>query len=234
LAIGFSQASSLYDVVAKGSGPPIVPYEGTGVVYKIRVLDLVTIYADEESRPIPDKLSSVGLVATATMALMALLLLTAARSERRLRRFYLLLTLGIAYLAADELFAFHETIGHNLRFLTDLPGVERPDDLVFLSYALPVGVFAWLFRDIFLAHRLAVQLLVAGAAFFAIATVGDIVGVGVDEPAEVVASVLLLAGLIVLTARTLTRELGLAGPEREPVPAAASSPALPARPVGAR
>ena len=44
---------------------------------------------------------------------------------------------------------------------------------------------------------------------YAVAVAGDIVGVGIDEPAEVVASLFLMAGLIVLTAATLNRELGL-------------------------
>ena len=51
-------APSLYEVQDKGRGPAIVPYEGTGLIYKIRVLDSVTVYADSESRPIPDKLSA--------------------------------------------------------------------------------------------------------------------------------------------------------------------------------
>src|SRR5215207_1688318 len=217
LAAVLFSASSLYDVVDKGKGPPIVPYEGGGVVYKVRVLDLFNVYADEESRPAPDKLSSVGLVAAASMSLMTLLLLTAAGAGARRRRFYAFATAGLALLAADELFAFHETLGHNLRFLADLPGVERPDDLVFLSYALPVGVFAWLFRDIFLADRLTVQLLAVGAVFYAVAAAGDIAGVGVDEPAEGVAAICLLAGLVILTAATLREELALSGSQSSTV-----------------
>src|SRR5215204_782033 len=157
LAAVLFSASSLYDVVDKGKGPPIVPYEGGGVVYKVRVLDLFNVYADEESRPESDKLSSIGLVAAATMCLMTLMLLYAAGGAR-MRRFYVFATAGLAYLAADELFALHETLGHNLRFLADLPGVERPDDVVFLSYSVPLAIFAWAFRDVLLAERQVVRL----------------------------------------------------------------------------
>jgi hypothetical protein len=206
-------APSLYEVEAKGKGPPLVPYEGSGLVYKVRVLDLFNVYADEESRPESDKLSSIGLIAATTMCGMTLLLLGAAAAEPRLRRFYAFVTAGLAYLAADELFAFHETLGHNLRFLADLPGVERPDDVIFLSYSIPLAIFAWAFRDVLLAQRTAARLFVVGTGFFAVAAAGDLAGVSIDEPAEVIASICLLAGLVVLTANTLGRELAL---ERTP------------------
>jgi hypothetical protein len=202
-------APSLYEVEAKGKGPPLVPYEGSGLVYKVRVLDLFNVYADEESRPEPDKLSSIGLIAATTMCGMTLLLLSSAAGEPRLRRFYAFATAGLAYLAADELFAFHETIGHNLRFLADLPGVERPDDVIFLSYSIPLAIFAWAFRDVLLAHRRAARLFAVGTGFFAVAVAGDLAGVSIDEPAEVIASLCLLAGLVVLTAHALGSELGL-------------------------
>jgi uncharacterized membrane protein len=202
-------APSLYDVVDKGKGPPIVPYEHSGVVYKVRVLDAFTLYADEESRPSADKLSSVGLVAAAAMALMTLLLLNAAGSKRRLRRFYALATAGLAYLALDELMAVHETLGHNLQFLANLPGVERPDDLVFLSYGIPLAIFAWSFRDVLFANRRAVQLFAIGTVFYAVAAAADLAGVALDEPSEVAAAACLGAGLVLLTAGTLRRELHL-------------------------
>jgi hypothetical protein len=202
-------APSLYEVQDKGRGPGIVPYEGTGLIYKIRVLDTFTVYADEESRPIPDKLSSSALVATATMMLMAALLLSAAGADRRIRRFFGFAAAGLAVLAVDELFALHETIGHNLRFLADLPGVERPDDVVFLLMGLVAVAFVWSFRDVLFWHRRATEVLSLGAVFFAIAALGDVIGSGAEEPAEVASGACLLAGLILLTAATLKRELGL-------------------------
>ncbi len=209
LAVLAEAAPSLYDVQSKGRGPPLVPYEDSGLVYKIRVLDVFNAYADEESRPTPDKLSSIALVAVASMSLMTLLLLNAAAATSRVRRFYAFATAGLAFLAADELFAFHETLGHNLPFLADLPGIERPDDLVFLSYSIPLAIFAWAFRDVLFAERTAVGLFAAGTVLYGIAVVGDIAGVAIDEPAEVVASACLAGGLVVITAATLRRELGL-------------------------
>lgn len=209
LIVLVSVAPSLYEVEAKGKGPPIVSYEGTGVVYKIKVLGTFTLYADEESQPNLDNLSSIGLIAAATMCLMTLLLLSAAQGDPRLRRFYLFATAGLAYLAADELFAFHETIGHNLQFLADLPGVERPDDVIFFSYSIPLVIFAWAFRDVLFAERRAVQLFAVGTALYVVSVAADLVGVAIDEPAEVLASYCLAGGLVVLTAAVLGRELGL-------------------------
>jgi hypothetical protein len=215
LVVLASLSSSLYDVQAKGKGPPIVPYEGTGVVYKVKVLDTFTIYADEESRPVLDKFSSIGLIGATTMLLMTLLLLNAAGADRRLRRFYAFATAGLAYLAADELFAFHETIGHNLQFLADLPGVERPDDVIFFSYVIPLAIFAWAFREVLFSERRAGQLFAVGAGLYAISVVADLAGVGIDEPSEVLASFCLAGGLLVLTAAVLARELGLEHASRD-------------------
>jgi hypothetical protein len=200
-------APSLYEVQDRGRD--ILPYEDTGSVYEIQLLDTFTVYADGESRPIPDKLTGAALVAAATMTLMAALLLQAAGAGVRKRRFFALATLGLALLAADEMFALHETIGYNLGFLADLPGVQRPDDVLFLLEGLCVLGFAWAFRDVLLARRRATQLFVLGGAFFGVAAMGDLASLSVEEPAEVVAGGCLLAGLVVLTAAVLRRELGL-------------------------
>ena len=201
-------APSLYEVVAKGDGPPVVPYEA-GEVYKIRLLDLFTFYAAEEARPEPDKLSSVVLVGAATMALMAWLLLRMVLAGARERRFFGFASAGLAFLAADELFGVHETIGHNLQFLADIPGVERPDDVVFALLVVPLAFFAWSFRDILFKYRRAVQLFAVGTFLFLLAVVGDLSGSHLDEPIEVISAACLLAGLVTITTVTLRRELHL-------------------------
>jgi hypothetical protein len=80
---------------------------------------------------------------------------------------------------------------------------------VFLAYALPLGLFAWAFRDILLANRRAVRLFAVGTCFFAISAAADLAGVSLDEPAEVVAAICLLAGLALITAEILREELSL-------------------------
>jgi len=204
----FAFSESLYEVVDKGRGDAIVPYDA-GLVYKVRVLDLFTVYASEETRPDTDKLSSVGLVVSATMCLMTLLLLTAARASPQLRRFYGFATVGLAVLAADELFGVHETLGHNLQFLADLPGVEHPDDLLFALYVVPLAIFAWSFRRIVLGYPGATRAFAAGGLLFGVAIVADVTGTRFDETAEPLAAVCLLVGLVMITVAVLRRELAL-------------------------
>ena len=206
LAVVVFLAPSLYEVQDKGRN--VVPYD-SGVVYKVRVLDEFNLYASEESRPEADKLSGFGLVAAATMMFMAVLLLNAVRASPHLRRFYMFGAAGLAFLAADEIFGLHETLGHNLQFLGDLPGVERPDDLIFSLYVIPAALFAWYFRDILVAHRNAVRFFAVGIFFAVVAAVGDLTGSGVDELAEVITAFCLLAGLVALTVTTLRQELDL-------------------------
>jgi hypothetical protein len=201
-------APSLYEVVR--SGRDLVP-QASGLLYEVRVLDKFTIFASEETRPDLDKLSAAGLVAAATMILTAFLLLRAGRADMRLRRCFALASAGLAFLAADELFGIHETIGVNLQFLADLPGVQRPDDALFVLYAIPLGVFAWSFRDVVRSDRRAVQLFGVGLAFFLVAVVGDLRNSGIEEPAEALAAACLLAGLVALTVSVLRRELDIDG-----------------------
>ena len=206
LALLVFLAPSVYDVQDKGRN--VVPYD-SGLVYKVRVLDEFNLYAAEEARPEADKLSAIGLVAAATMMFMSLLLLNAVRASPHVRRFYLFGAAGLAFLAADESFGLHETLGHNLQFLADVPGVTRPDDLIFSLYVIPAAIFAWYFRDVLLAHRNAVRFFAVGIFFVAVAAVGDLSGSGVDELAEVITAFCLLAGLVSMTVTTLRQELEL-------------------------
>src|SRR5688572_7365051 len=82
LAIGalFLLPSELYEVTDKGRGPGIVPYD-SGLMYKLRVLDSVTLYAPEEAKPHPDKVTSIVLAAATAMTLMAFFLVRAAHGD---------------------------------------------------------------------------------------------------------------------------------------------------------
>lgn len=214
--------SELYEVTDRGRGPGIVPYD-SGLIYKLRLFDSLTLYAPEEAKPQPDKLTSLGLAAATTMMLMAFVLLTAARGDARMRTFFAWATAGLALLTLDETFALHELLGHNLHFLADVPGVERPDDLIFALYPIAVVVFAWHFRDVLLAHSTAARLFAIGGLFFLIAIAGDLAGSHVDEVAEAIAGLCLVAGLVLITADALRRELSLG-----PVTPRRSAPVAPA------
>jgi hypothetical protein len=215
--------SELYEVVDKGRGPGIVPYE-SGLIFKVRLFDSLTLYAPDEARPDPDKLTSLALAAAATMTLVTYVLLRVAHGDPRKQRFFAWATAGLALLTIDETLAVHELIGHNMHFLGDIPGVERPDDLIFAIYPLAAGVFAWRYRDILFAQARTLLLFAVGGFFLLIAVAGDLLGSHVDEAAEPLAGLCLVAGLVLITADALRRELRLdeLAPAR---PRAAAAPA---------
>ena len=194
-------APSLYDVVDEGRD--LRPYK-SGYVYEIRIADSATVYAAEESRPDTDVISGSALVALATAALMTCLLLTAAGAPRRLRHFYALSAAGAAFLATDELLAIHETVGHNMVFLSDLPVVERPDDLIIALYLIPAAAFLFAFRDVLTGSRRALGFFAAGLALFFAAGLADIAGVGADEPLEVLSAACIAGGFVSLIVGHLT------------------------------
>jgi hypothetical protein len=217
-------APGLYEVVDKGRD--IRPYE-SGPIYEIRLADTVTVYASAESRPDTDAISGSAMVALATAALMTWLLLAARGAPDRLRRFYGLAALGFAALALDEFFAIHETIGHNLLFLSDIPGVERPDDVIFALLAVPALVFLYYFRDIVTSSKRAVRLFIAALILFAFAGLSDLAGVGTDEPLEVLSAACIVGGFVSLIVMHLSSALELgSGARTAPSEPAATAPAL--------
>ena len=178
-------------------------------MYKLRVFDSVTLYAPEEAKPHPDKVTSIVLAAATAMMLMAFFLVRAAHGDPRFRAFFAWASAGLALVTLDETFALHELVGHNLHFLAGVPGVERPDDLLFALYPIAVALFAWNFRDVLLGHAKAVRLFAIGGFFFLIAVAGDLAGWPVDEVAEPIAGLCLVAGLVLITIDALQRALGL-------------------------
>jgi hypothetical protein len=204
LLVGMMLAPSAYEVADKGRD--LRPYE-SGVIYKIELADSVTVYAAEESQPDTDAISGSLLVALATMALMTSLLLKAVGGSPRLRTFYALTAGGFAFLSIDEFFAIHETVGHNLLFLSDIPGIERPDDLLFALYMVPALVFLYVFRDVLLGSKRAIRFFAAGLLVFGLAAASDVAGVGSDEPLEVVSAALIAGGFVSLAVGHLSAAL---------------------------
>ncbi|MEO6713561.1 MAG: hypothetical protein ABIM89_09060 [Mycobacteriales bacterium] len=208
LAVLFAAAKGpAYDV--RGSAD--VPYSA-GTVKEVRVLDSATVYVDGESKPGPSVIAGIGLLVLATAAFMTAAVLRIARVLRRPGRsslvtFYLLLCAGLAFAGLDELFAIHETIGHNLQFLADVPGVSRPDDLVFALYLIPTAAFAYLFRDVFLSDTRAAAALVLGFAFLVAAAAADLAGAPVEEYFEALCGLCIGTGLALLIHSHLSRAL---------------------------
>lgn len=200
------------EVVARGK---LVPSGGQGV-RRVRVWDSVEFYISAETaRPSMDVLNTIMLSMLAAMMGLAALLLLVSHSRGRLLVCLAIVSVGAAYLAADELLAIHESTGHNLQFLRSIPGVERPDDLVLAFYIVPIGLFAWYFRDILRAVRPAFLLLIAAFGFAVLASIMDVADLGeTEEWVELGTSTLVTAAFVVL-ALTLVPD-AIASAERTP------------------
>jgi hypothetical protein len=204
---------SLVDV----RGPVDVPYPA-GEVKELRVLGL-DLKVDGEPRPGASVLGAIALFMLATACFMTFAALRLAAAQRRLAWFWLIASAGLAVAATDELLAVHESIGHNLPFLADLPGVKRPDDLLLLLYLPGALAFGWWFRDVLLAHRMTLWCMTAAISCFALSAVSDLLSVRLEEWFELMAGLLIAAGLVALMAHHLRRNLQIrvrvAGPPAE-------------------
>lgn len=190
-----------YEVVDEGR---LLPYTSANVV-KARFFDTFTLYvaAYERPRP-PDVLNAFTLAMAAGICLLMLAFLARARSDlRRLNAFFVVGWLGLAYLAVDELLAVHETLGHNMQFLTRVPGVHRPDDLIIAAYVVPALAVFVAFRRLILSSRAVAMLFGAAAGFFLLAGFFDLVGIGIDELLEPLSSLCLLLGFMRLALERL-------------------------------
>lgn len=187
-----------YEVVDKGR---LLPYT-TGEIYRIELFGRFTIYAEPEAKPTLDVFNSYILVSLSSIALLALTFLRVVRvpTRPRLQAFFLIVWLGTGFLAADELLGGHESLGHNLRFLAELPGVHRPDDAIVALYVPAAIAFLIVFRRIILASAGARVGFGVAVVLVVLAAVSDVLGVGqTEELLEALASMSLLAGFMLLT-----------------------------------
>ena len=133
---------------------------------------------------------------------------------------------GALFLAGDDLLALHETVGHNLGFLTSVPGIDHPDDAVMGIYALIVIGFCFHHRELAPAGTTARTAFLVAAVIGALSILLDMLPIDYTRPEEgleVLCAVGLLAGAV------LTARLALGSSvATEPVPAASRSD--PARP----
>jgi hypothetical protein len=218
---------SLFDV----RGPVPVPYPA-GEVKEVRVLDAVDVYVDGEPKPGASVIGAIALYVLSTAAFMTFAALRFAGARYRLRWFWLIAAAGLAVAATDELFAVHESIGHNFPELADVPGVKRPDDLLILLY-LPAGLaFVWVFRDVLREQRLTLALMTAALACFGLSAASDLASIRIEEWFELLAGLFIAAGLVVLAHGHLKRNLavrvGVARPRGESLPEPAEAKPEPA------
>ena len=186
-------------------GPVDVPYP-SGEVKELEVLGL-SLKVDGEPRPGASVLGAIALFMLATACFMTFVALRLAAAQRRLVWFWLIASAGLAVAATDELLAVHESIGHNLPFLADLPGVKRPDDLLIMLYLPGALAFGWWFRDVLRAHRITLWCVTAAIGCFALSAVCDLLSLRLEEWFELLAGLFIATGLVALMAHDLKRNL---------------------------
>lgn len=184
-----------YEVVAKGE---LLDYTSGGTIYHVRLFDRFEFYAEPEVRPSDDVLVSIVLFGIGFIALTFAFLQYHSRhkAEDRTLAFFVVLSLGAAYLACDELFGIHESLGHNMQFLMRIPGVHRPDDAVIASYGIFALAFLVYFRKVLLKARGTLKYFVVAMALFLLAAASDLVASRAEEFLEVLCVFTILYGTL--------------------------------------
>jgi hypothetical protein len=171
-------------------------------LYQVRLFDSFNISVKPDYKPTPDAISGYFLVTISSMALLAFvfLQLVVRRIRSRVRWFFVVTWIGALYLAADELFGIHESIGYNMTFLADLPGVERADDVVFAAYVVPVVAYLVAFRKLLFSSTHVRALYGAALALFLIGSLGDVLSLGpVEDLIEILASICIVVAFMIVT-----------------------------------
>lgn len=187
--------SDNYEVIAKGE---LLDYTSGGTIYQVRLFDRFEFYAEPEVRPSDDVLVSIVLFGIGFIALTFAFLQYHSRrkSEDRVLPFFVVLSLGAMYLASDELFGIHESLGHNMQFLMLIPGVHRPDDMVIASYGIFALAFLAYFRKVLLKARGTLKYFVAAMVLFVMAAASDLVAGKAEEILEVLSVFVILFGTL--------------------------------------
>jgi len=173
----------------------------THEVYRLKGFGL-TLYASTSGYLNVDVVDGVLLTATASVTTLVALGLAHGGAPKRRQWFFALLGVGVGYLAADELFSAHESIGHNLGFLTGVN--EHPDNLVLASYVIPAAAFAWAFRDMLAWNRLVASLFASAAGAYVLAVLLNVVEIDAEDYVEILAAFLLLVATTVLVLQTVS------------------------------
>lgn len=188
-----------YEVLEKGN---LLNYTN-GVIYKIRFFDTFTVLVEPERRPAKDVFNSYLLTGISFISLTYAFLIAFTKKygvTSRVFWMYAIMVVGTSYLAVDEFFGVHESIGHNMQFLASLPLVSHPDDVIIMSYIIPMALFLYIFRKEFLAARPSLIAVAGVVAFVVLASLADLLTLPliVEELSEIIASGLLVISVLLL------------------------------------
>jgi len=183
-----------YQVVNKGQ---ILPYT-EGFIYEILIAGKYTIYVEPEIRPRSDVFNAAILLGVAYISMTFSAIVFQRNNKPTSQRFWFFVTMsaGMFYLAADELFGIHESIGHNLQFLMTLPGLSHPDDLIVAAYGVFALIYLFYFRSTLLQMRRSLKYFGLAFLFFLVAAIADLATIGYEEIYEIISGVFILAGIV--------------------------------------
>ena len=192
-----------YQVLNKGK---ILPYTN-GYIYEILIAGKYTIYVEPEIRLRGDVFNAAILLGVAyiSMTFGSIIYLREKPNVSQRFLFFVAMSVGMFYLAADELLGIHESIGHNMQFLMALPGVSHPDDLIIATYGIGAMVFLYYFRSILLQSRRSLKYFGLALIFFVVAAIADLATYRYEEIAEIIAGILILVGIMSFGMATLEK-----------------------------
>jgi hypothetical protein len=206
------------EVVARGH---ILPWD-LGQGREVESLG-VRLYLDAETDPDLDVVNSWVIVAIAACCGFAALVGRRTGADARRVRFLAVLAAATLWLAFDEHMGLHETIGGNLRFLGDIPGIDHPDDAIIGFYGIAGLAFLALHRGLLRRSRAAIRAFAVAVALGLASVLGDIserLPFRIEDSLEVVTSLALLGAVALLALDLLSL--------REARTAASAAPGTPA------
>ena len=197
--IGFgAKCLTTAEVVDKGE---LLPYVKGYSIYQVRILDRFDFYVEPDFKPTSDAFNAYVLVGIAFISLTFATVIRVLSIESAHRAFWLFLCMffGATYLATDELLGIHETLGHNMQFLTTwIPIAERPDDAIIMLYGVPALMFVGYFFKTLWVSKKSIGLFVGAIFLFAVGAVADGYALPIEEFCEVASSICLIAGVMSL------------------------------------
>lgn len=192
--LAFAALARLAPEVRRGE---LLPFFESYEVAEVRLFGM-RVYADT-SAGLADLLTVSALAGTSVaLGLSALLMYRRGATSARA---FGVAALGAAFLAADDILAAHETVGHNLGFLASLPVIDHPDDVIVALYGLVIAAFAW--RNRALAAHTPRWPWIACAVTGALAVGHDFLPLHLglaEEGSEVLAGLALLTGVCMVAA----------------------------------
>ncbi len=174
--------------------------QSRGPVYQVGFVDSFTLFVEPERPLETDVLKAFILASVAFVSLTFGLVLGRMKKDSAPRpgRFFMYMFLVMSFLAADEVLRIHGTLGRNLRFLGDLPFIDRPvDGIILLAGVVAIRILVR-YRETILASRGALGLMGIAVALFLAGALSDPSGFPVEQVSGLLVPACGIASLMVL------------------------------------